>query len=147
MPRIMAIDPGPSTGLALWDTDGAPYATTLQRAEAEDFIVERLDRDRPTVDVVVIEKFIISQATAKKSRDGAVSIELIGLTRYLTRVAEVPLVEQPPSDAKMFSTDEKLKRIGWYVPGPDHARDALRHLLVHAAEHGLVSVQSLLPDK
>lgn len=144
MPKIMTIDPGPSTGLSLWDSDSGdgPFATILPRVEAEDFVAERI----PAVDVVIIEIFVISQGTIKKSRAGAESIEMIGMTRYLCRINDTPLLESRPADVMRFATDEKLKRIGWYVPGPDHARDALRHLLTFAAERGLVSVKQLLPQ-
>ena len=40
-----------------------------------------------------------------------------------------PFHLQNVGDVKKFVTNEKLKAMGWWVPGQDHARDALRHLL------------------
>ena len=148
-PRILTIDPGVATGLSVWqpNPDEGPYATILPRIEAEDFVADRLgygEKDAATADIVIIETFVISQATAKKSRAGAESIEMIGLVRWMCRRQNITLVESRPSDAMNFATDEKLKRIGWYVPGPDHARDALRHLLMYCAEHGFIDPVQLL---
>lgn len=42
---------------------------------------------------------------------------------------------QTPAQAKGFATNEKLKRAAWWVPGQDHARDALRHLLTYLCVH------------
>lgn len=144
--RIMTIDPGPSTGLATWSprTDPMPFSTTLPRIEAEDFIAERIKPDGTGATLVIIESFIISMATAKKSRAGSESIEMIGMTRYLCRIAGIPLIESRPADVMRFATDDKLRRIGWYVTGPDHARDALRHLLTFAAETSIIDPAQLL---
>jgi hypothetical protein len=41
------------------------------------------------------------------------------------------LYGQAPSEAKTAFPDDRLKEMGFYVPGPDHARDAVRHGLLH----------------
>lgn len=142
----MTIDPGPSTGLATWApaTDPMPFSTTLPRTEAEDFIAARIKPDGSGATLVIIETFVISMATAKKSRAGSESIEMIGLTRYLCRINGIPLIESRPADVMRFATDDKLRRIGWYLAGPDHARDALRHLLTYAAETSIIDPVQLL---
>lgn len=143
--RVMAIDPGPSTGIALWDTDDElPWATTLQRHEAEDFIVEKIAKQ--AVHLVICEEFVITAGTAKKGRMGSESIEMIGVVKYFCRECDVELKFGRPSDAMKFATNEKLKRIGWYQTGPEHARDALRHLLTWAALNRKVDVKKLLPS-
>lgn len=38
---------------------------------------------------------------------------------------------QEPGDAKSVVTNERLKAWGFWTKGPDHARDATRHMLLH----------------
>lgn len=42
---------------------------------------------------------------------------------------------QSPGDAKSVMTDERLKLMAMYTPGPDHARDATRHALMWLRKH------------
>jgi hypothetical protein len=43
----------------------------------------------------------------------------------------IPLFIQSPSDAKSTFTDERLRNLRMYTPGPDHVNDAKRHGLLH----------------
>jgi hypothetical protein len=42
---------------------------------------------------------------------------------------------QSPGDAKSVMTDERLKLMAMYTPGPDHARDATRHAIMWLRKH------------
>lgn len=42
----------------------------------------------------------------------------------------VPLHLQTPSDAKNAFTDDRLRQLRMYTPGPDHIRDSTRHCLL-----------------
>lgn len=42
---------------------------------------------------------------------------------------------QSPGDAKSVMTDERLKIMAMYTPGPDHARDATRHAIMWLRKH------------
>lgn len=42
---------------------------------------------------------------------------------------------QSPSDAKSVMTDQRLKIMSMYTPGPDHARDATRHAVMWLRKH------------
>lgn len=42
---------------------------------------------------------------------------------------------QSSGDAKSVMTDERLKLMAMYTPGPDHARDATRHALMWLRKH------------
>lgn len=59
------------------------------------------------------------------------------LSRKRRRYAEdvgprgLPLLTQSPSDALNVFTNERLKALGMYRPGPDHVNDAKRHCLLH----------------
>lgn len=139
--RILAVDPGNVTGLAFLDTQlGEPSAWEDAALESVAWIEHHLD----TLDVVVCESFI--------PRPGAYSwqpeaLYTIGAIRYLCSRESVEFVLQSPADAKKFSSNEKLKRVGWYTPTRGgHANDAQRHLLLIAVKRGLVSPARLLPE-
>jgi hypothetical protein len=42
---------------------------------------------------------------------------------------------QSPGDAKSVMTDQRLKLMSMYTPGPDHARDATRHAIMWLRKH------------
>jgi hypothetical protein len=85
--------------------------------------------------VVVCEDFTINASTVKKP-DSRYSLEVLGTVRYLTAKSHNPLVLQSPADAKSFSSDSKLRALGWNRPGRPHATDANRHLLLYFARMG-----------
>lgn len=129
--KYLAVDPGQTTGLALYSMSGG----TPQFAEwmQEDWAMTLADVTRQLygLDALIVEEFTIVGARGHEAND---AIEIIGACRWLARQAQVPLIRQKPVDAKEFSTDEKLKALGWYTPAPaDHGRDASRHLLLYMA--------------
>ena len=137
---ILAVDPGRTTGWATY-TPGLPSAVPSAEQAID---VEFIDRVIPWIaDVatrtplrIVVERFVISGGTMRKSRgDENWSIEQIGLLRHHARWAGAEFDLQSAGDAKKFATDARLKEIGWWMKGRDHANDALRHLLLNVARH------------
>jgi hypothetical protein len=146
---VLAIDPGVTTGLAFAKFNQLQFYNAVPSVTAEMIDVEgmyrTLEMRMATVNLVVIEKFTITAATAKKSTAGSnTAIELIGIVKYIARKSKVRVDFQSPSDAMNFITDDKLKRLGLYTKGPDHARDATRHLLLAAVRHQLIDPTLLL---
>lgn len=139
--KVLAIDPGPHVGVATW-TDRA-----IEGEGEGAYFIEQWNEFEETpagfykvadgwvhwADRVVCEDFFISGARASEAN---VTIEMIGVLRYLAALHNRPFVTQMPVEAKMFSTKEKLKNIGWYKPAKaDHARSATRHLLLYLVKH------------
>lgn len=92
----------------------------------------------------VVERYIITPATAKMSQQHD-ALEIIGALKFLTRkYGHGPLVMQTPAEAKAFSTDKKLRTVGWYNPGLPHARDASRHALLYLAKQGIIDLHTLI---
>lgn len=58
-------------------------------------------------------------------------VKLIGIIELFQERYEplVTFTKQSAAQGKAYYSDEKLKRLGVYVPGKEHGRDALRHLL------------------
>jgi hypothetical protein len=149
---VLAIDPGLTTGLAWAKFDRAHFYDTLPEVTTEmprefDATCGKIETTIRKVlpDLIVLEKFTITAATAKKSTAGSsVAIELIGVVKYIVNQYGIKLEIQSPVDAMNFISDEKLRRLGLYKPGLDHARDATRHLLLAAVRHQLLDPALLL---
>ena len=136
--KVSAFDTGGTTGVAAWQ-DGIIWSRNVPAAE----VYDEMEMLIPKSDLVILEQLTITAVSYKK-KDLKFAIELAGVVKYLSSRAGVELYEQLPVDAMRFATDEKLKRIGWYVPGPDHQRDARRHILARLAELGLLDLGTLL---
>lgn len=154
--RILAIDPGHTTGIALKDFNEKFFEPPYTSMPVGFFsTVKEIHRliNAYFLDLIVVEKFTINAATAKKTTAGSnEAIEIIGATKFMNFYFNggdlddnIGVEEQKPVDAKNFCTDEKLRRIGWYKPGKDHARDAMRHLLLAAVRHNAVDLAALIP--
>jgi hypothetical protein len=154
--NVLALDPGPHVGLAKW-TDKAiggdatgpggthyyveefqAWETTPERwyAEVEPWVM--------WADVIVCEDFYIGGQRAKEAN---ATIEMIGVMRYLAAREHKKFVTQTPGAGKKFAGDRwvKLKRLGWYTTGPDHARSAAGHMLVFLVTAKLLDPARLLP--
>lgn len=159
--RALAVDPGGTTGFAVWERseDAEPNGESFRSWMIEGQLpavnsawgeATKTDPDEGLVadlDVIVCESFTISTATAKKTRGGSnAALEIIGALRWQASMIQVPFVLQAPSDASAFCSNEKLKRLGWYTPGPDHARSAARHLVLYLVRGGYIAAERLLPS-
>lgn len=141
MTDVIAFDPGGTTGWArrtgtgLFVSGQGDWYSVLHTTH------ETLQME--ATPIIVCEDFIFTNQTLKKTRQ-TYSTEGIGVLRYLAQRYGREFVLQTPAAAKTFSTDAKLKRIGWHVPGQNHANDAARHLLLYAASNGLVAVSDFI---
>ena len=143
---ILAVDPGGTTGVAILES-GQFRSLEIPDGKAAFYrwfggIADSADLEDLTV---VCESFTITAATARKSRQDDPYM-ILGYLSGWCLLHSVPLHVQSPGQAKSFSTDSKLRRLGWFLPSSGgHANDAARHLLVylvtHRSEH---SVEDLL---
>lgn len=149
MTCVLAVDPGPHVGVAYWnDNDpmnevrGGESWREWEETPARFYSV--VAEWVAGVDIVVCEDFFISGARASEAN---VTVEMIGVLRYLAGREGKQFITQPPADAKNFSTTDKLKRIGWYKPAKaDHARSATRHLLLFLVKHNHIAADRVLPS-
>jgi hypothetical protein len=138
---ILTVDPGLVTGWATWD---APYHKGFQSGMVEGrfkfyewfYGLQRAhwEHDPTTAFSVVIEKFTVNLQTAKKSPQPDAML-ITGHIEAICVRDGLSLGTQLPSQAMSFGTNEKLKLLGWYKPGPDHPNDAARHLLLWMVRH------------
>lgn len=135
--RVLAVDPGGTTGWAICDEDHLDLVATGQ--ERDQFAFCRMaDRHAEglfaaPVDVIVCESYTVTPRTIKLTREYS-ALEIIGTLRYIAGMHGKRFKLQPPASAKNFMTNDRLRSLGWWRPGEDHARDALRHLGLFLAE-------------
>jgi hypothetical protein len=143
--RVLAVDPGPHIGVASWTDNDPRESEGTEWFSAWEWTPEQFYAEVKAwvmaSDVVVCEDFRISGPRAK---EGNTTIEMIGALRYLTTAHKVKFVLQDPGAYK-FAGSDKLKRLGWYTKGSDHARSASGHLVKYLAGAGLIDLQRLLP--
>jgi hypothetical protein len=143
---IIAIDPGKKTGMAslMFEEDGS-RGTFISSEGSLLKGVEWLEGVSPILGAeLVIEDFIYTAATAQKSRQ-TWSTEGIGMVRYVAYKYGLDFTIQAPVSAKKFSTDDKLKKIGWYFPSKGgHQNDAARHLLLYCVNQKLIDPRELI---
>ena len=134
---VIGLDPGETTGWARI-YDGQFMSGQAALWDVMEWLWLALDTGlRPTI---FCEDFIITQETAKKSRQTA-PLDGIGAVKFMAHYFDLALVMQTPTQAKRFATDEKLMALDWYKPTKGgHANDAARHLMV-----GLVGQKVLNP--
>lgn len=143
---ILGVDPGKTTGWAFFNT---AYPDSFQSWQADrndfvDIIVPYLEKTGDRLDIAC-ESYVLTSGTMRTSRsDENWSIEQIGVLRHWARRHGHHFELQTAGNAKKFSTDAKLKDIGWWKPGNGHANDAARHVLLYVARHEMATLERLL---
>lgn len=152
--KIVALDPGGTTGVSIFDSQGqAPTAIagkdlhlffTMRQLTGEHHysLWDMLEVGRPHT--VIYERFMYQRRELDQGVSLVLdSLEYIGVTKlWYQSMAErhdmgheaaftPELVCQTPAQAKNLWTDDKLKTLELYSKGAPHANDATRHLLYY----------------
>lgn len=126
--KVLAVDPGGTTGYAIFYVNG-DVIKMIDCGQIKGY--SGLDRfvsiARPSV--LVIEEFRV-RINAAVIGATLETIEVVGVAKYLAGLYEAMVVLQQPSQ-KTFFNDERLKALGLYQVGQQHARDAIRHALYY----------------
>lgn len=143
--RIIAVDPGGTTGLARVDTEDLTTFASFEQPPLEAIATVELLTSSGTVDLVVMEDFRISQQTIKKTRQYD-ALWSIGAIRYLAWRDGIPVEMRTPGE-RDFATNARLKEMGWRNPSNGgHRDDASRHLLVTLVRRGDVAAARFLDE-
>jgi hypothetical protein len=103
---------------------------------------------------VVGEGYKVTARTVEQdssSVTGLWSVKQLGAVEHWCWRAGVPFEQQMPSAKSFDASGDKLRRVGWWAPGPGrvgergHRRDAARHALKWAVDHRVVDPGVLLP--
>lgn len=131
---LFCVDPGLLTGLAFLDVSEQENPQVLGTIElpVKEFYLKAEDvikRAGPEA-VVVVENFIITTATAKKSA-APWSLRGVGVVEFLCLKYGSRMVLQTPDQAKEISAADLRAVNFWHKGGEGHANDALRHAVVY----------------
>lgn len=132
MHYIVAIDPGGTTGYCKGKYDGEqlilmPGQEQLSGSELFQFLLDCLREANTDPFVLIYERFDYRN----RARAGLdlTAPKLIGVMDLIVEEEGLMCYPQMPSEAKGYWTNDRLKQFQIYVPGLDHGRDAMRHLL------------------
>lgn len=127
---ILAVDPGTTTGLALWLQLDQPHLKCTAQVGAVDACqAADVVLDLPYA-TIVVERFDVGQKFVRSKRNYD-ALYVIGYLRFKCEIELCPFIELGRSDTKTLLDDRKLKALGWYEPGRRHSNDALRVLGAH----------------
>jgi hypothetical protein len=128
---IAWFDPGKTTGGALYDTEAdhfasGQYTDTELRAVVQGLIISYAGR------LAVGWELYIQTSRAKPGTQAKHSNSAITIIEGLCEKHDVPVLKGQPSSARSLKSSVVfLRRLGWYVPGQQHANDAAAHLFRH----------------
>lgn len=122
--RVLAVDPGPHTGLATRDAQGVPIVLMIHNDLNQ--IVDFVLTIKP--EVIVVERFATG---GRMSGYGHETIEIIGVMRGLAYALGARFYKQTPQSRYAFSEDSKTQ-LGRRT---QHEWDAYSHLLRWEYDH------------
>lgn len=131
MTALLSLDPGGTTGLALFEYDENSYEL-VWRKQVPNGLQGFLDwtweeGEDLLIDEIVCENFSL--------REGLHGVDLspcyvIGALEALWPNAVTPITYQAPSQ-KSLCGDARLDKLRLHVPGKPHANDAVRHAIIY----------------
>jgi len=149
-PRVLWIDPGTVSGVAcIWFDpnaifDDKPIGVQIlayqemflsgpeigEAGQVSRFIAEALTLGTETGLAVGCESFVPRQLNM--SPEFLSPVRIASAVSYGLSVLgkPVPVYRQSPSDALRTFTNDRLRQVRMYTPGPDHVNDAKRHCLL-----------------
>lgn len=144
---ILAVDPGTSTGYLVVDQREPTKIVMcgqLPPAEFTTFAHTLM----PALAGVAVEGVFISHKTSIAASNMVDLMDVLGWVTLECRRRGIPIDRQRPADARAFSTDEKLKHLGWWnlgqARGNRDVRSAARHMLLYLVKHGLLTPRALV---
>ncbi len=147
--RVLGIDPGQTTGLAVVEFSQARQSATAVWSEQMDWdnAADEIERRVGSVQVIAGERFMVNVQTARRGQEYVeAAMFMLGVCRREARRADIELVLEASSAAKKLVTDDVLKHLRLFPPGLTHAQDAARQAVLYAVKRRLVDPRSLLPE-
>lgn len=131
MTKFLSLDPGGTTGYALFDYDDDSDAVVTESGQISDglkgFMKWYGAFTFDAFDFVVCESFTLR--TGVKFPDLS-PVYIIGALEAYEDALGKKVIYQPPT-SKPLCDDYTLKKLGIYTPGQGHANDALRHGIIY----------------
>lgn len=132
MGKLISIDPGKTTGYAIFNTEKKKLLEA-DELDWQNFIHDffpgwlTLSNDR-----VVIEKYRIRRGTVSANLGKDLrTVKIIGVIEWLCEERGIEYNLQPAGIGSEFFNRERLEANNCWIKGKQHARDAVRHGLWH----------------
>lgn len=129
--RILSLDPGGTTGIAIFDYTEDTEPVMVMNAQVggslEGFILWYIE-NKPTYkwDMIVCEDFTLRLNVKFPDLSPVYIIGALTALEWGT----MQIVYQQPS-MKSLCDDTRLKKMGLYTPAFGHANDAVRHAIIY----------------
>lgn len=148
--HIIGIDPGETTGLCHmivprkcffgkqpseiidWSVDEVYGPEEEQAIHIANWVRVVQGMDYKVGPAVIVEDFDILEHNVSTDPELLVPVRLAAMLRlmcHLGKMGDSRVVLQGRTIAKQTVNDDRLKRWGYWTPGPDHIRDATKHAL------------------
>jgi hypothetical protein len=141
MVRIIALDPGGTTGIAVCDVriikpdyleyDWNWYELGPHEHHKELFDFLKVNTVGFKSDFTIVCESFEFRQNRQRDNINLMSREYIGVVKLYHKMYGVPVVFQTAGAAKGFVSDDKLKVMGLYQKSSKHERDATRHLIYY----------------
>ncbi len=134
--RLLALDPGQTTGACIWDCISGEDDRRIWHGQLDTWPMSNgvknfsalLAQFHPTL--VVYESYnIYSWKLETHSFSDVPTLRIIGGMETQLLQLGIPYTHQSAQVAKTFVTDEKLHQFGYWEKGLKHSRDAHRHAI------------------
>lgn len=139
--RLLALDPGETTGWSIWDShDGGTHyelfaSGQLDTWDKANHSIVNCVQNFPklleyTPDYGIMESYrVYSWVAESHAWSDVPTLRIIGSMETFLILRHTPYHMQTAQAAKNFVTDDKLKEWGFWKKGERHARDSYRHAL------------------
>lgn len=131
MTKFLSLDPGGTTGYAIFEYEDDSHAIVRSAGQVPDglegFIKWYGEHTVDAWDFVVCESFTLR--TGVKFPDLS-PVYIIGALEAMESAWDNKVTYQPPT-SKPLCDDDTLKKLEIYIPGRGHANDALRHGIIY----------------
>ena len=124
--KLLSLDPGHTTGFAVFIDGNLAESGEINTADTWDGLFELFERVQP-VETVYENYRVYAHKALKHTNQEIRTLRVIGAIEYHAWLYDVVLESQMASEAKGFCSDSLLKKLGLWVKGQRHARDAIRH--------------------
>lgn len=145
MTRLLALDPGGTTGWSLWEYGPLQPLTHLDHGQIGGGLrgfgaFVRARAAALAVDEVVSESFVDDGRT---DTPDVTPLRIEGVIDFAWGAHGTPVAFQR-NFAKGHAPDEVLKRLGWWWTGQQHARDSARHAIALLKNSGHRPTQRMI---
>ena len=131
MATILSLDPGGTTGYAVFDVVENEFPELLKRGQIVGGLKGFIDFVDDVIDNMLIDLVVCESFTLREGIYGAdlSPVSIIGALEGMYGKV-IPIVYQEPK-LKPLCDDARLKKMGLHIPGKPHANDAVRHAVIY----------------